>query len=168
MSYIAPPADRPKRRTLVVGVVAFLVGFGTGAVSVQDGLPEATTSPDGITTQADENTPAPAYAPPPPPPELQYGEPTATDFALTVYETSRECFGSAGCLVEFTIDITNITGIALDPTKTYALKYEIAGADEQLVDTLELTGDQYSGSEEMIEAADGAELGATVLDVRER
>ena len=81
-------------------------------------------------------------------PGLSYGEPKPEDFELTAKIVSRECFGSAGCNIDFRIE-TTYNGGALDPATTYEVLYEVHGVEDgPLIDTLEVTGDQVASNEE--------------------
>ena len=165
-----PEPAAPKKIThwpWIAGIVAALfVGIGIGvATGGGDAEPAATTATDVVEAdEADENA-APAYTPPPKP---TYPDPVLTDYTITLYETEKQCFGSAGCNVTFTVDLA-YAGPALDPTKTYELRYEVAGAEDPLLSTLEIHGDSYTSSEGSVStASESDELTVTVLDIRER
>ncbi|HEY9411761.1 MAG TPA: hypothetical protein VIP77_19435 [Jiangellaceae bacterium] len=174
---LPPEPPRHKRRWLaptIVGAVVAPLAFLAGLIAAQDGKPETTaesssTSQSGAAEPSTEPADDPAPAPPPPPPAPTYGEPEIADFALTVYETERKCFGSAGCHVNFTIDLTNLSTKDFDPAKTYDLRYQVTGGEDEYLSTLELNGDTYQNHEEFLTVpGEGDKLTATVLDIRER
>lgn len=79
--------------------------------------------------------------------------PTKADFILKVKVTEKKCFGSAGCNITYHIDMT-YNGAALDPSDTWLITYQVAGVEDgPAINTLELTGDEYS--------YDKSELGQT-------
>jgi hypothetical protein len=50
--------------------------------------------------------------------------------------------------VTFTVDLA-YAGPVLDPAKTYELRYEVVGAEDPLLSTLEITGDEYASTESL-------------------
>lgn len=149
---------------IIIAVVVLLGVIASFAAGGNDATTEPTSSPStGVETAA------PAYTPPPRPAEPVYREPTVDDFIVEIYETEKQCFGSAGCNVTFTVDLTNLTGVPLDPAKTYELRYEVLGAEDPLLSTLDITGENYSSYEEYVStASESAELTVNLLDIRER
>jgi hypothetical protein len=71
--------------------------------------------------------------------------------------------------VTFRVDLTYLGWEDLDPNVTYELTYEIQGGEDVLINTLEVTGDEYSRdeSEQMGTASSDDELTAVVIDVTE-
>ena len=166
-----PEPAAPKKIThwpWIAGIVAAVfIGIGIGA-AVGGGSDDGaqTTTPDDVVEDAE--TAAPAYTPPPEPAEPTYPEPVLTDYTITLYETEKQCFGSAGCNVTFTVDLA-YAGPVLDPAKTYELRYEVDGAEDPLLSTLEITGDEYTSTESSVStASESDELTVTALDIRER
>lgn len=162
LSNLMPAPTPPSRRPgwvvpLVVGLAVLVLatgGLAAWALLRPTATPAAVgTSPTRINVVAPPNDP---------PAVVTYPEPRAEDFRLTVKVLKKECFGSAGCLVDFRIELA-YGGPTLDPSVTYELTYEIKGGDEPLINTLEVTGDQYSTEkEETIEAGAKAKLTAKV------
>jgi hypothetical protein len=169
-----PPARAPKHKltfpTWLIAISITLVALccvGGGILAVvgiagtdtndpgRDIRPE-TAEPVGDGEPADE-------------PDALYHEPDAEDFELTVKTLSKECFGSAGCLIDFRIELAYVhTGGDLDPAITYEVTYEISGGESSYVNTLTVTGDQYSTEEsESISTASDVELGVKITDVSE-
>jgi hypothetical protein len=103
-----------------------------------------------------------------PPAAKGYSTPHKADFKLTVKETERQCFGSAGCNVTFRVRVAMTRVMVLDPDKTYELTYRIRGAEDSYTNTLELTGEDYStDQEENVSTASDVKLTAVVTDIEE-
>lgn len=115
---------------------------GATSTSVEDAAPAADTP--ATTTQG--------YAPAP------------GDFKLTVVEMEKKCFGSAGCLITFRVEVTYLGLILPDPSKTFTAIYDVTGGDEPMTNRFTITGSQVSvPSEEMIQTGGpNAVLTATV------
>jgi hypothetical protein len=65
------------------------------------------------------------------------------DFDLKAKITDKQCFGSAGCSLEFKIEVT-YTGDPLDEDVTWQITYEATGVDDgPIIGTFELTGTKY-------------------------
>jgi hypothetical protein len=99
--------------------------------------------------------------------------PTADDFMLTVKILEQECFGSAGCNVRFRVELTHLGGPNyedLDAAGRYELTYEIEGGEDPYINTLEITGDEYSQDDRQRISTESSdfELTAVVLDVTDR
>jgi len=74
--------------------------------------------------------------------------PLLSDITLTVRIKEKKCFGSAGCNVTFEVDMAMIAPM---PDGTWELTYEVAGVEDgPLIDTIEITGDQYTVSEQVV------------------
>lgn len=99
---------------------------------------------------------------------VAYKEPELDDFTLEVVTLSKECFGSAGCVVTYDVELT-LNTVLLDPNKTYQVIYEVAGAEDgPQVNNLEVTGTSYrydSGTVADTPSSDTV-LTATVTSVR--
>ena len=171
-SAVPPTEPQTKRRWLLptlVGVGAFVLGVGVGVVGSEgetDTPPPATAVNGGVTASAAAEAPSPE--PPPPPPPEPY-QPTPADYALTIKTLEKQCFGSAGCNVTFRIELAYVGLESPDPTSTYELTYEVQGGEDPLINTLTVTGDQYSTdeSEFISTSSSDAELVAVVMDVTE-
>jgi hypothetical protein len=100
-------------------------------------------------------------------PEPEFYTPKKRDFKLSVKTLSKSSFGSAGCNVDTRIEVT-YTGSELDPTKTYEIAYELTGVEDAVMDTLDVTGDQYEVQEHYVSTtSSSAEIRAIVLSVSE-
>lgn len=121
---------------------AGLDGATSTSTSVEDAAPAADTP---ITTRE-------GYAPAP------------GDFHLAVVEMEKKCFGSAGCLVTFRVEVTYLGATLPDPSKTFTAIYDVTGGDEPMTNRFTITGSEVSvPSEEMIQTGGpNAVLTATV------
>lgn len=82
-----------------------------------------------------------------------YTTPQATDFTIKLNELSRQCFGSAGCNVEFSVELTRVNQAAeLDPTKTWVIVYRVDGSEDEYTNKIRVTGGTYDRDEsEMVQ-----------------
>ena len=161
-----PPKKKTAPKWLIIvalGMIALactIGGISTFASSDSD-------TPTGPTIERpDNNLPAVGDDP-----EPQYIEPDADDFDLTVKTLSKECFGSAGCNIEFRIELAyNGNSDRLDPDGVYELTYEIRGGDDPYINTMRIEGDQYmtDESEFIGTPSSDSELRAEVVDITSR
>ncbi|HEX9429746.1 MAG TPA: hypothetical protein VF944_05160 [Candidatus Bathyarchaeia archaeon] len=171
---LPPPAQPQKKNTgLIIGLAIggsllfFVLCCGGGSILL-------------ALAGSDDSEPVghhPAAAASPEDPEESesastYAEPTKDDFKLAVKTLSTECFGSAGCLLTFRVDIDHRNDKPLDPYKWYDVTYKVTGGDEPLTDTIEVTGDAEEGyfnllrdTENTIEASANAGLKAVTTSV---
>jgi hypothetical protein len=156
---------------VAVGVVTLAVGFvgGFAVAELRSDEPDVTAEPAATSTPEAKPSFPPPQATQSTEPEVVYHEPTADDFELTIKTLEKECFGSAGCNVEFRVELSYLGLLDLDPSVTYELTYEIKGGEDPLINTLEITGDEYSvdESEDIGTESSDDELTAVVLDVSE-
>jgi hypothetical protein len=149
---------KPRRRWpwIVTAVAALIIGVAIGSA----GDTPTPATPEVVTIDTDAEPAAPPAGP-------DYYEPEADDFELTVKTLSKECFGSAGCLIDFRIELAMTrTGVTLDPALTYELTYEVTGGESEYVNTLTIDGDEYSTDEsESISTPSDRDLTVKVLDV---
>lgn len=96
--------------------------------------------------------------------------PVPADFTLAPVITRKQCFGSAGCNVSYTIDVTYNALKPLDPGATYAITYEVHGGESVAIDTIELDGDGTYMDREVMAGTptEAATLSVVVTSVRER
>lgn len=87
------------------------------------------------------------------------------DFQVGVIVTGVECFGSAGCLVDYMIEPVYV-GSAKLPTQTTVV-YEIRGGDEPFTDSFKMdsAGNPQGLREEHIRAQASGSLEAVVIRV---
>lgn len=183
-AYTPPPAQpkdaRPwykkKRFLLPIGAVALLTAYGAGAGSADDTTSTSASSPssttvaggDTVVTPTQEETTAEPVEEPAP--AVYNDPPSKKDFSIRVKTTGKECFGSAGCLVDFKVKLSYSGTLDLDPDKTYDITYDIRGAEDPYTATLEASGDTYSvPAEENISTTSSAStLRAVITDVEEQ
>lgn len=94
-------------------------------------------------------------------------EPDPAAFVLTPKITRKQCFGSAGCNVEFTIDVT-YTGPTLSATDTWRVTYEVSGVEDgPMVNTFEVTGTSAQVQDTEFASTSGSrkKLTAKVTDI---
>lgn len=150
ISSSAVPVKRPTTRAWTIGAIALIVALCGGGIGLAaltgDEKPVAGVS---STAASSPTRAAPAAAAPTPatPAIATYDTPTTDDFKLKVKILRKKCFGSAGCNITYRIDVT-YTGMGLDPTKTYEVTYDVKGAEDPIVNTLEVTGDTASVQQE--------------------
>jgi hypothetical protein len=138
LSQLMPESPKPKRPVwpILLGVAALVVIAALSAtvfVLVARDSPGTPAAGDTITR------PAPAAPAVEAPPAKIWPEPLAANIKLTVKVLKKECFGSAGCLVTYTIE-PEYSGSALEPGKVWDITYEVSGAEDPIVNTLELEG----------------------------
>jgi hypothetical protein len=144
-----PPAERKSHvLPILLGILALSILGVVGliiAAALNSGSADVPTAP-GVQRAAEpaavdpvtEDVPAPVYTP------------KVADFELTAKVTSKECFGSAGCNVEFEPNL-GYAGPALDEAVTWRLIYEAHGVEDgPLVGTIEVTGDDYQTDSEFV------------------
>lgn len=150
------PAPAPKKRrrlwlilAVVVGLVVVLaVVVGITLAGMRGGTSTA-SKPAGQSAWAEEQQRR-IDATPAVEPTQAAATPTATDVKLTPKITSKECFGSAGCLVTLKVN-AQYNGPVLSPDDTWLVTYEVNGVEDgPLIGSFEMTGDQYTVNEESV------------------
>jgi hypothetical protein len=85
-----------------------------------------------------------------------YANPTAADFQITPKITQKQCFGSAGCNVTFTVDLAYV-GKGAKPYSTWDITFDALVTKDAVTDTIKLhfdaTGSHgtYDSTEEMVQ-----------------
>lgn len=142
-----------------IGAAVFLF-FILGGWSLLSSLGESpdrrdasSTSRSPIFVPQDESTTTPT-------PQL-----STSDFRVGVIVTGVECFGSAGCLVDYMIDPVYVGTADLPPRTTVV--YEVRGGDEPQTDsfTVDSSGAPQRLTEKHIEAQANGSLQAVVIRV---
>lgn len=91
--------------------------------------------------------------------------PVAEDFIVQIIETSRSCFGSAGCNVEGIPDLTKVTPDAVKLVGCI-LTYQVNEAESTTTESIELReNNQYQYMDLYISTASDVPLTATVTQV---
>lgn len=93
--------------------------------------------------------------------------PTKADFTLGVKILSKQCFGSAGCNIEFRIQPAYI-GDPLSDSQTTEVTYKIAGSQDEYSNSFTMTGTDASvqETESVSTASSTTKLTAKVTDVQ--
>lgn len=142
---LSDPVPPESQRDTVTGrrapwwavIIALVAGLGGGfaaGTSTGDDEPSRTRSPADAerteTTRRTTTTKPQAY------------QPVPADFTLTVITTEKKCFGSAGCSLQYDIEL-NYLGIPdLDVTDSWTVTYEVTGGEDgPQIGSLELDGD---------------------------
>lgn len=91
--------------------------------------------------------------------------PVAEDFTVQIIETSRSCFGSAGCHVEGIPDLTKVTPDTIQLAGC-TLTYQINEAESTTTESIELReNDLYEYRDLFISTVSDVPLTATVTQV---
>jgi hypothetical protein len=149
-----PPTRAPRRKSrapwlilaglILLGVLGLIVIVAAAPSPPSTGRPVQQYDPGVPTVTGTEPTDEATAAPAAP------SRPKLSDIKLTAKITDKECFGSAGCNVEFKVRMA-YSGPALDHDDTWEITYEVTGVEDgPLIGTFELTGDQYEVNEELV------------------
>jgi hypothetical protein len=95
--------------------------------------------------------------------------PKATDFKLTVKILEKSCYGSAGCNVTYRIALEQVSAAEFDPSKEYDVTYEVRGTEGGKINTLKVTGTQYSTDDKEFASTKSSnpKLTAVITDIVE-
>ena len=94
----------------------------------------------------------------------------AEDVALTIRTISKECFGSAGCNVEYSIDL-ELLDVWSPRDEVYEITYEVTGGEDgPAIGTLTLDGSEYTqdGYQSASTPSGDTQLSVAVVEVRGR
>jgi hypothetical protein len=151
------------RRLILFAAVACLALAGAACAKPVDHaeVPQVVAQPDRATTTTHRPTTTTTEAP---------YVPVPADFTLTPVVTRKQCFGSAGCNVSYTMDVAYNSLEPLDEHADYAVTFEVRGGESVAIDTIELSGDgSYMDRENFTSTPnEGAVLSVVVTSVRER
>lgn len=92
--------------------------------------------------------------------------PTPADFQLQVIETSRDCFGSAGCVVQYRINPVYV-GAGSSPTGSFTMLYEVVGMDDTKTGNITVTSGHFATETGYGQMQQGVTLRARVTQVLE-
>jgi hypothetical protein len=93
--------------------------------------------------------------------------PTKADIRLEIEETSRKCFGTFGCHVEYTLDAVVKDRDLFDPDTTYAITYKVQGTSQPILDTITMLDGRIPIVDELtMYAVPGRKLTAAVTKVK--
>lgn len=159
-----PPASTPflRRRWVQlvgVGVASFILGAVAAGSSASNGTTTgAAPAPSAVTvtstTTADASAAAASSSAPAATSEAAGYTPKPADFHLTLKILKKECFGSAGCNVEYRVTV-DYKGQPVADGTTYEVTYNVTGGQDGTV-TNTFTADNATisvESSEMIQTA---------------
>lgn len=72
--------------------------------------------------------------------------PVPSDFQLEVIVIEQECFGSAGCIVTYRIQVAYAGAQAPDPKQTFTVSYDLLGGEEPEIGSFSVRGTSVSVS----------------------
>lgn len=145
------PAPPPRRKPVLLWILGGAALLALVAVSLLGarllGQQAGTSEPTAQSQAQDVGTPLTTAAEPTTDAPAPTVTPKASDFRLTAKITKKQCFGSAGCNVEFWVSMA-YGGPDLDPDDTWIVTYEVSGVEDgPQINTIEVTGDTYSHDE---------------------
>ena len=152
-AYPVDGGTAPKRRSplpWIIGGLAVLLLLCGGFLAIGAlASTEDKASPDSTTARTAPAVKAPAAAATTAAAPAPAVTPKTSDFQLTAKITKKECFGSAGCNIEFWVKMAYREDAPdLDPDDTWIVTYEVNGVEDgPQINTIEVTGDQYSHDE---------------------
>lgn len=127
---------------IVVGLVLCCGGVVSAVVNSDSGKKGLSDGRNGAKAVATSAAPTKGNSKKPDPlPTKGAHVPTVKDIVLKVKVTKKQCFGSAGCLVDFRIDTLTYTGEDMDKNQAYEVIYEVKGLKDPYTNTLTLNGD---------------------------
>jgi hypothetical protein len=127
-----------KKFLMLLAVPFALAVFACGTPSSSSGSGDPIKTQGGASGVVAENKDVPKV----------YSDPVPADFTLALTELKRACFGSAGCNVTFTVQLTKVSASMFNPKKTYKLTYAVGGAEDTYTNYMTIDGDQYSHNDE--------------------
>lgn len=103
-------------------------------------------------------------------PKPNYYQPEVADFELRVKILEKSCFGSAGCLISYRVELEYNGDGTFDPAVTYEITYEVKGGTDQQINTIDLTGTSYGTekSRSIRTKSSKDELTAVVVSISKR
>ena len=169
LGQMMPTAPKKKSKVpwIVGGVLALVALCLGGVVAIGMSADSDTPAPGNVASDVKADVPA-AEQPAVEVPKVK--APVVKDFKLTVKTLKKQCFGSAGCLVDFRIQVAfNGDTLALDAGRTYEVTYEVKGAEDPITNTFTMTGDsaEVQQEESTQTPKSSSKLTAVVTDVTE-
>jgi len=139
--YVTNPNRHKPSRALPWIIGAALVGLLLCAglfASVLGGGSNDNASPLRPITATTYNPPATKTAAP-----AVAVTPKVSDFSLDLKITSKQCFGSAGCNLQWKVGLNLVGSVELRDSDTWSITYEVRGVEDgPQIETLTVTGDQ--------------------------
>lgn len=171
------PAPPKKGRALTskpaVAVGAGLLGLliGVTGTSGSEGGATAGPGPVAATVTATRTVQAPAPEPTEtaaPEPEPREFKPLVKDFKIKIKILKKQCFGSAGCLVDYRIDPEYVGTQPLPDTGTVEVTYRVTGDESGPIDntfTVEDGQASYDKEESLTSKSPATKIKAKVTSV---
>lgn len=133
----------------LVGLSALLVGSAVGALSDSDdptaGKPIATATATVTKTAQASADPVPE---PEPEPTTDTYTPKKSDFVVKVKITDKQCFGSAGCSIDYKITPQYAGSGELPDTGVIEVTFEILGDEDPITGSFTVEGGQVEYDKE--------------------
>lgn len=144
------------KKMMLVAAAALVAGGTVGCVPPGDGTPlgKSSSKTAGQTASAEETTTA-------------FALPDPGDFVIQIIELERNCFGSAGCNVQYSVSPSYIgPGVIPDDAK-FKVLYQINGAESPKTGYMTVRDGGFYGDEEgyVSTPSGGQALTATVTQV---
>jgi hypothetical protein len=163
---IPPPVKRKRfgwLALILTAVVALLLGSAIGSL----GNPDTPTTATPSVATATDSPATPADEPEPEPTATTGYEPRKADFVVKVKITDKQCFGSAGCLVDYKITPQYAGSQPLPKTGVIEVTYEITGDEDPIVGSFTVEDGQvdYDKEGSMSTPRSSTKVKATVTDV---
>ena len=138
-----PPVKKKSKLPWTIGAVALVVLLCFGGCAAVLAAAGDAADEDKKVAQSAAPTPrsSAAAAPATTAAAPSYPTPKPSDFKLKVKMLDKQCFGSAGCNVQFRVSDLTYSGSGLDPDATYELSYKFKGLEDPMIGTFELEGD---------------------------
>ncbi len=162
-----PQAPRPHRRRtvllLVIGAVLLVLAGGAGGFVIGKGQNASGVKSTTDTVAATSSTTTSATP-------TVYDIPIRpSDFEMNVEVLEKKCFGSAGCVVEFSVRPTLLTSSEFLKGRSFRVVYEVIGTEDEMTDYFTLSGTDMRIDDSLraeTESSD-AEITAKVIKVTE-
>lgn len=167
-----PPAPKKKKTPWIIGGVVAAVALCGGCIGVVANSDSGKKGSDAgkPVTSVSSAAPKASSKKPEPLPTKGAHVPTPKEIKLTIKITKKQCFGSAGCLVDFRIGDLTYSGDNMDPDKDYEVVYEVKGLKDPYTNTLTLHGNgrfEYQEEENGQTSTTKVSLKAVVTSVEE-
>jgi hypothetical protein len=170
-----PPIPQKRKRfgwlaLILTAVISLGVGGAVGG-SGDSGTPTALPAPtvtETVTEPAVEGGSEPAEAPEPEPTkEPAAWNPKPKDFKVTVKITDKQCFDTAGCLIDYKIALDYLGSQKLPAEGTTDITYQVSGSKDPIIGTITLDSEgKFDASEESTDTSSSSKkLVAKVTEV---
>ncbi|QHN32872.1 hypothetical protein GII32_22990 [Gordonia amarae] len=144
---------------MALGAILLVVVGGAGGFLIGKGSSAADTDSAAATSSATTSATPTVYDIPI----------TPDDFRMNIEVLEKKCFGSAGCVVEFSVRPTLLTPSKYVEGRRFRVVYEILGTDDEMTDYFTLSGTDLSIDDSLRAQTDSSdsEITANVIKVTE-